>query len=120
MKRERASLLQSLASLKADQGKSGRDLQSDDIRRLRKEMELKKDKVNELRQVADPHQIFHLRHCTPWHEPAELKLDIFAYDSRHSEGCKPNQAGLLGKFRWIGWERKSMHCLGQQASQLDG
>lgn len=54
VKRERASLLQSLASLKADQGKSGRDLQSDDIRRLRKEMELKKDKVNELRQVQCP------------------------------------------------------------------
>ena len=60
VKRERASLLQSLASLKADQGKSGRDLQSDDIRRLRKEMELKKDKVNELRQV---HNLSTLQKC---------------------------------------------------------
>ncbi len=63
VKRERAGLLQSLASLKADQGKSGRDLQSDDIRRLRKEMELKKDKVNELRQVRISRME---RHVSEW------------------------------------------------------
>ncbi|KAK9808645.1 hypothetical protein WJX72_001158 [[Myrmecia] bisecta] len=49
VKRERAALMVSLAQIKRDEGKAGGELQQDDIRRLRKEMELKKEKLNELR-----------------------------------------------------------------------
>jgi hypothetical protein len=52
VKRERTALLASLAALKQDQGKAGGELQLDDARRLRRELELKQTKLNELKQVT--------------------------------------------------------------------
>lgn len=51
VKRERRTLMDSLASLKADQGKAGSELQMQDIARLRREVEAKQEKLNELSQV---------------------------------------------------------------------
>lgn len=50
VKAERASLLASLAKLRGDAGKSGGELQQEDIRALRRELEAKKEKLNELRR----------------------------------------------------------------------
>lgn len=58
MKRERRTLLASLAALKNDQGKGGSELQQEDIGRLRRELEAKKEKVNELRLVSVRSQNF--------------------------------------------------------------
>lgn len=52
VKKERAALLKSLAALKADQGKSGADMQNEDIKILRNELAMKKEKLNELHQVS--------------------------------------------------------------------
>ncbi|EFN52866.1 hypothetical protein CHLNCDRAFT_138354 [Chlorella variabilis] len=52
VKAERATLLTSLARLRADTGKSGGELQQEDIRLLRRELEAKQDKLNELRRVT--------------------------------------------------------------------
>ena len=52
VKRERRTLLASLAALKNDQGKGGSELQQEDIGRLRSELEAKKEKVNELKLVG--------------------------------------------------------------------
>lgn len=52
VKRERASLMASLAALKGDTGKAGGELQQDDIAHLRRDLELKQLKLNELKEVA--------------------------------------------------------------------
>ena len=52
VKRERRALMDSLAALKADQGKAGSERQMADIARLRRELESKQEKINELRQVC--------------------------------------------------------------------
>lgn len=52
VKAERASLLESLAKLHMDQGKSGGSLQQEDIRLLRREIEAKKEKLNELHEAT--------------------------------------------------------------------
>ncbi|CAL5218617.1 g317 [Coccomyxa viridis] len=52
VKRERRALMDSLAALKADQGKAGSERQMSDIARLRRELESKQEKMNELRQEA--------------------------------------------------------------------
>lgn len=52
VKAERATLLASLAKLRADQGKSGGELQQEDIRLLRRELEAKQEKLNELRRAT--------------------------------------------------------------------
>ncbi|KAL4440036.1 hypothetical protein ABPG75_003037 [Micractinium tetrahymenae] len=52
VKAERATLLDSLAKLRNDAGKSGGELQQEDIRLLRRELEAKKEKLNELRRAA--------------------------------------------------------------------
>lgn len=44
--------MDSLAALKGDQGKAGSELQIADITRLRRELEVKQEKINELRQVS--------------------------------------------------------------------
>ena len=44
--------MDSLAALKADQGKAGSERQMADIARLRRELESKQEKINELRQVC--------------------------------------------------------------------
>lgn len=51
VKRERASLMASLAALKGDTGKAGGELQQDDIAHLRRDLELKQLKLNELKEV---------------------------------------------------------------------
>ena len=51
VKRERASLLKSLAALKASQEKTGAKIQEEDIKLLRQELDVKMAKVNELREV---------------------------------------------------------------------
>ena len=51
VKRERRALMDSLAALKADQGKAGSERQMSDIARLRRELESKQEKMNELHQV---------------------------------------------------------------------
>lgn len=51
VKKERAQLMASLAQIKMDSGKAGGEMQAEDVRRLRRELELKKEKLNELRQV---------------------------------------------------------------------
>jgi hypothetical protein len=50
VKAERSALLASLAALRADSGKSGSELQQEDVALLRREIEAKKDKLNELRR----------------------------------------------------------------------
>lgn len=52
VKAERAALLGSLAKLRNDAGKSGGELQQEDIRLLRRELEVKKEKLNELRRAT--------------------------------------------------------------------
>lgn len=51
-KRERRALMNSLAALKGDQGKAGSELQMADITRLRSELEVKQEKINEIRQAS--------------------------------------------------------------------
>ena len=51
-KKERASLMASLAALKREEGKAGGELQTDDIAHLRRDVELKQLKLNELKEVA--------------------------------------------------------------------
>lgn len=48
-KKERASLLSSLQKLKQSRGVSGGDLQAADIESIRKDIELRQEKFNELR-----------------------------------------------------------------------
>lgn len=52
VKAERAALLDSLAKLRADVGKSGGELQHEDIRLLRRELAAKQEKLNELRRAT--------------------------------------------------------------------
>ncbi|KAL4854466.1 hypothetical protein ACK3TF_004820 [Chlorella vulgaris] len=52
VKAERATLLTSLGRLRADTGKSGGELQQEDIRLLRAELEAKQEKLNELRRAT--------------------------------------------------------------------
>lgn len=52
MKRERAHLMASLAEIKTQSGKAGGELQQEDVRRLRKEVEIKMEKLNEIRKVS--------------------------------------------------------------------
>lgn len=52
VKAERAALLDSLAKLRNDVGKSGGELQQEDIRLLRHELEAKQEKLNELRRAT--------------------------------------------------------------------
>ena len=53
VKRERAHLMASLAEIKTQSGKAGGELQQEDVRRLRKEVELKMEKLNEIRKVPE-------------------------------------------------------------------
>lgn len=53
VKAERSRLLGSLAKLKKDTQKAGSELQQQDIMHLRRDVELKQHKLNELKQV--PH-----------------------------------------------------------------
>lgn len=52
VKRERSHLMTSLAEIKTQSGKAGGELQQEDVRRLRKEVELKMEKLNEIRKVS--------------------------------------------------------------------
>lgn len=52
VKRERVSLMASLAVLKGDTGKAGGELQQDDVAHLRRDLELKQVKLNELKEVG--------------------------------------------------------------------
>ena len=54
-KRDRRALMDSLAALKGDQGKAGSELQEADISRLRRELEIKQEKLNDLRQARPPY-----------------------------------------------------------------
>ena len=51
VKRERSSLMDALAALKADEGRGGSCMQAQDLRRLRHELQLKQDRLNELHSV---------------------------------------------------------------------
>lgn len=42
----------SLAEIKTQSGKAGGELQQEDVRRLRKEVEIKMEKLNEIRKVS--------------------------------------------------------------------
>ena len=44
----------SLAEIKTQSGKAGGELQQEDVRRLRKEVEIKMEKLNEIRKVGTP------------------------------------------------------------------
>jgi hypothetical protein len=48
VKRERATLLAQLARAKGEAGKAGGEAQQEDIRRLRRDLELKKDKLSQI------------------------------------------------------------------------
>ncbi|KAL3130594.1 hypothetical protein ABBQ38_008398 [Trebouxia sp. C0009 RCD-2024] len=52
VKQERAHLMASLAEIKTQSGKAGGELQQEDVRRLRKEVEIKMEKLNEIRKEA--------------------------------------------------------------------
>ena len=52
MKLERESLMATLGALRTDTGKAGGELQQDDIAHLRRDMELKLKKLNELTQAC--------------------------------------------------------------------
>ena len=55
VKAERARLLEQLTLVKTDPGKAGGDLQQDDIMNLRREIEIKKAKLNDLQEVCLMH-----------------------------------------------------------------
>lgn len=46
--------MSSLAEIKTQSGKAGGELQQEDVRRLRKEVEVKMEKLNEIRKVSRP------------------------------------------------------------------
>lgn len=48
----------SLAEIKTQSGKAGGELQQEDVKRLRKEVELKMEKLNEIRKVCPAVQPF--------------------------------------------------------------
>jgi hypothetical protein len=52
VKRERAHVLAQLARAKGEAGQAGGEAQQEDIRRLRRDLALKKDKLNEIRRVC--------------------------------------------------------------------
>lgn len=52
MKAERSRVLGSLAKVKREAAKSGSELQQQDITHLRRDVELKQQKLNELKQVS--------------------------------------------------------------------
>lgn len=52
VKAERARLIEQLTLVKTDPGKAGGDLQQEDIMNLRREVEVKKAKLNELHEVS--------------------------------------------------------------------
>lgn len=54
VKRERAALMSSLAALKGEQAQGGGELQQQDIARLRRDLHLKRHKLNQLKQVPAP------------------------------------------------------------------
>ncbi len=54
VKRERSGLMDALTALKADEGRGGSQMQAADLRRLRREVELKQDRLNELHSVRSP------------------------------------------------------------------
>jgi hypothetical protein len=54
VKQERESLMATLAALRTDTGKAGGELQQDDITHLRRDLELKLKKLNELTQACAP------------------------------------------------------------------
>ncbi len=64
VKRERSHLMASLAEIKTQSGKAGGELQQEDLRRLRKEVELKMEKLNEIRKVSSC--LLPKKGCTAW------------------------------------------------------
>ena len=52
VKAERGALLASLAALRGDGGRSGGELQQEDIRLLRRELEAKRGRLNDLRRAT--------------------------------------------------------------------
>lgn len=54
VKAERARLLEQLTLVKTDPGKAGGELQQADIGNLRREVEAKKAKLNEIHEVSKP------------------------------------------------------------------
>ena len=62
VKRERRTLMDSLAALKADQGSAGNERQMADITRLRHELKSKQEKVNELKQARGC-PLFNVKHA---------------------------------------------------------
>ena len=54
VKQERESLMATLAALRTDTGNAGGELQQDDISHLRRDLELKLQKLNELTQACGP------------------------------------------------------------------
>jgi len=67
VKAERANLLASLAALKRDTGKAGGELQQDDIAHLRRDLELKQQKLNELKHVRHHNLIGMFAHLRQMH-----------------------------------------------------
>ena len=76
MKAERSRLLGSLAKLKKDTQKAGSELQQQDIAHLRRDVELKQQRLNELKQV--PHARCCCSCCSrhlPQHPPSHMTID---------------------------------------------
>lgn len=65
VKRERSSLMDALAALKADEGRGGSSMQAQDLRRLRHELQLKQDRLNELHSVRAASSTCPLPACPP-------------------------------------------------------
>ena len=68
--RERRAHLASLAALRSDRGKGGSELQAQDIARLNRELEDKRQAYNDLRQVLQRLCVFCLSSVLPAHSQA--------------------------------------------------
>ena len=101
VKRERRTLMESLAALKADQGSAGNERQMSDIARLRHELKSKQEKVNELKQAR---VAFFQRLSMQMPVPCmDVLCNFSALFSLFSQHIRPQTAEMCGV---IG----SLHC----------
>lgn len=101
VKRERAHLVEQLAQVKTDQGKAGGDLQEEDIQILRREIELKKAKLNELYEACLKQHF--------WLSLSYLSLILQTYLIKH-HSIAPQSAPHTAQQRPAGTKQRCQAC----------
>jgi hypothetical protein len=76
VKRERSGLMDALAALREDEGRGGSAMQAADLRRLRHELELKQERLNELHAAR----------------PASQRLAVMRLSSAQPDCCRAMNA----------------------------